>query len=395
MSATPPFGPAYDQPPEDGPRRGSHQWQPQAGGPRAGQGGQVPGEPGPEKQRPQAGRPQGGQMPAAGGRPQAGGPAAGGPQGGRGQARPQQSPYGSPQRAGRAQPPQSQPPPQRPEQPYRRPDTPSHGLEPRPPAAPADGTRSPEPFEEAAFADEPGGGAWGDEGTTAIGKLGYVPKETRKRSDFQKKRSRARKTSPIPKIIAAVAALALLGGAGWWWFNRDGSSDETTDTASNLTYGQNEEPCSLVDAAPLEEYTDGVEAEATAQAEQKNSGWEQSCALTYGAPDSSVALLEFEAVSFETDARASVNFELEASQIAELTDSWEQVDPAPEVGDQAAAVAAAADEGTSNYQLHLQDDNVYMVVRLALVDSGLDQEGLTELTVQLADSYLAAWRDAS
>lgn len=327
-------------------------------------------------------------MPAAGGRPQAGAP-----QGGRGQARPQQSPYTSPQSTGRAQPPQSSPP-QRPAQPYRRQDTPSHGMQSPPPGAPVDETRSPEPFEEAAFADEQSA-AWGDEGTTAIGKLGYVPKETRKRSDFQKKRSRARKSSPIPKIIAAVVVLGLLGGAGWWWFNREDDVEETPETAPGLTYGQSEDPCSLADAAPLEEYTGDVEAETTAEAEQKNSGWEQLCVLTYGAADSSVALLEFEAVSFETDARASVNFELEAAQIAELTDSWTQVDPAPEIGDQTAAVAAAVDEGTSNYHLHVQDDNVYLVVRLALVDSGLDQQGLTDLTVELADSYLAAWREAS
>ncbi|WP_026932159.1 hypothetical protein [Glycomyces tenuis] len=320
---------------------------------------------------------------------------AGGPQDGRGQARPQQSPYTSPQSPGRAQPPQSSPPrSQQPAQPYGRQDTPSHGTQSPQRPAPAEEARAPEPFEEAAFADERGG-TWGDEGTTAIGKLGYVPKETRRRSDFQKKRSRARKSSPIPKIIAAVVVLGLLGGAGWWWFNRDDSGSETQDAAPGLTYGQSEDPCSLADAAPLEEYIGDVEAETTAEAEQRNSGWEQLCVLTYGAADSSVALLEFEAVSFETDARASVNFELEAGQLAELTDSWTQVDPAPEVGDQAAAVAAVVDEGTSNYHLHVQDDNVYMVVRLALVGSGLDQQGMTDLSVQLADSYLAAWRDAS
>ncbi|WP_156926105.1 hypothetical protein [Glycomyces arizonensis] len=369
--------------------------------------------PGPDRdgQRPQAGRPasgQGRQMPAAGGRPQAGGgPQAGGPQAGRGQARPQQSPYTSPQTGGRAQAPQAQPPhspqpqspqaqssPPRPAQPYQRQEPSEYGS-PRPPqAAAAEQTRAPEPFEEAAFADAPTG-SWGDEeGTTAIGKLGYVPKEPRKRSDFQKKRSRARKTSPIPKIIAAIVVLGLLGGAGWWWFSRDDSTGEQTQEAeSGLTYGKSEDPCSLADAAPLEQYTGDVEAEATAAAEQKNSGWEQSCTLTYGAVDSAVALLEFEAVSYDSDARASVSFEMSTGGI---TGSWTQVDPAPEIGAQAAAVVAIPDDGgTSNYQLHVQDGNVYLIVRLALVDSGLDQQGLTDLTVQLADSYLAAWRDAS
>lgn len=343
-------------------------------------------------------------MPAAGGRPQGGGtPTAGGPQAGRGQARPQQRPaYGQPPAGGRAQPPR---PPASPAQstapragqPHRpRQDPPEYGSpsSPRPPA-PADETRSPEPFEEAAFASEPTDSWSGDEGTTAIGKLGYVPKETRRRSDFQKKRSRARKTSPIPKIIAAIAVLGLLGGVGWWWFNRDDSAEEAQDAAPGLTYGQSEDPCSLADGGLLADYTGGVEPEATAAAEQKSRGWEQLCVLTYGTPDSSVALLEFEALSFDSDGKASVNFELGAREVAELTDSWTQVDPAPEVGDQAAAVAAVVDEGTSNYQLHVQDDNVYLVVRLALVDSGLDQQGLTDLTVELTDSYLAAWRDAS
>ncbi|HEU5128468.1 MAG TPA: hypothetical protein VFU12_10810 [Glycomyces sp.] len=342
-------------------------------------------------------------MPAAGGRPQGGGPAAGGPQAGRGQARPQQPAYGSPPPAGgRAQPPQppaappqSSPPragrpyQQRPEQPeYASPSSPG-----RP--GPADETRSPEPFEEAAFAQEPTDSWGGEEGTTAIGKLGYVPKETRRRSDFQKKRSRARKTSPVPKIIAAVVALGLLGGIGWWWFNREDTGEATQEAASDLTYTNSEDPCSLADAGMLADYTGGVEPETSAEAEQKSRGWQQLCVLTYGAPDSSVALLEFEALAFESDGKASVNFELGAREVAELTDSWTQVDPAPEVGDQAAAVAAVVDEGTSNYQLHVQDDNVYLVVRLALVDSGLDQQGLTDLTAGLTDDYLAAWRDAS
>lgn len=346
-------------------------------------------------------------MPAAGGRPQAGGsPAAGGPQAGRGHARPQPPVYGQPPAPGRAQPPR---PPASPAQaaapragqpqgqPHRpRQDPPEYGSQPsaRPPA-PADETRSPEPFEEAAFAGEPSDPWSGDEGTTAIGKLGYVPKETRRRSDFQKKRSRARKTSPIPKIIAAIVVLGLLGGAGWWWFDRDDASEEEQGTASGLTYSGSEDPCSLADGGMLADYTGGVEPETAASAEQKSRGWEQLCVLTYGTPDSSVALLEFEALSFESDGKASVNFDLGAREVAELTDSWTQVDPAPEVGDQAAAVAAVVDEGTSNYQLHVQDDNVYLVMRLALVDSGLDQQGLTDLAVELTDSYLASWRDAS
>lgn len=394
MSATPPFGPAYDPSPDDGPRRGPNQWQPQAGAPRAAQGGRNPG-PDPDRggRNPQPGRTaaehggHGRQMPAAGGMPQAG----------RGQARPQQ-PYGPPQAGARAQPPGPQPSPPRPPQAYGRQDPPEYAppaASQAPQTAPAPRPHSPEPFEEAAFADDSAGSWAGDEGTTAIGKLGYVPKETRRRSDFQKKRSRARKSSPIPKVIAAIVALGLVGGIGWWWFNRDDSGEATQDTDTGLTYSGSEEPCSLVDAAPLDAHTGGVDPETTGSADQKSRGWQQLCVLTYGTPDNSVALLEFEAVSFSSNDKAAVNYELGAREVAELTDSWSQLDPAPEVGDQAAAVASVVEEGTSNYQLHLQDDNVYLVVRLALVDSGLDQQGLTELTVELADSYLAAWRDAS
>ncbi|WP_460499248.1 hypothetical protein [Glycomyces tarimensis] len=314
-------------------------------------------------------------MPAAGGRPQAGGP-----QGGRGPVRPPYQPHG----AGHAAVPPQQPasPPQ------------SYQQQPQQPA-PDDETRSPEPFEEAAFADEPAG-SWGaGEGTTAIDKLGYVPKETRRRSDFQKVRSRARKSSPWPKIIAAIVAVGLLGGVGWWWFNRDEPPEQTDAAAAGLTYGSSEEPCSLVDAAPIEPYVDGVEPETAASAEQKSRGWEQSCVLTYGAADSAVALLEFEGVSFESDAKASVNFELGAREVSEMAEPWTAVEPAPEIGDQAAAVVRVVDEGTSNYQLHVQDDNVYLILRLSVVDSGLDQQGLSDLSVALTSSYLNAWREAS
>lgn len=348
----------------------------------------MPGPDG-EGRDPRAGRTgaeqggQGRQMPAAGGMPQAG----------RGQARPPQ-PYGPPQAGAHAQPPGPQPSPPRPPQTYGRQEPPEYSSPPAPPTAAAR-PHSSQPFEEAAFADDSAGSWAGDEGTTAIGKLGYVPKEARRRSDFQKKRSRARKSSPIPKVIAAIAALGLVGGIGWWWFNRDDSGETAQDTDTGLTYSGSEEPCSLVDAAPLQAHTGGVEPETSGSADQKSRGWQQLCVLTYGTPDNSVALLEFEAVSFSSNDKAAVNYELGAREVAELTDSWSQLDPAPEVGDQAAAVASVVEEGTSNYQLHLQDDNVYLVVRLALVDSGLDQQGLTELTVELTDSYLAAWRDAS
>ncbi|WP_157930737.1 hypothetical protein [Glycomyces xiaoerkulensis] len=364
MSATPPFGPAYEQPPDEPPRRqGPNQWQPQAGRPPAGQGG--PGQPPPGGQRPQAGRP----GPAAGGRPQAGSPAAG-----RGPARPQ---YQSPQTGGM---PQSPPPPYGP-QPQQPPQVDAEEL-------------SPEPFEEAAFGAG-SQGDWSGEATSTIGRLGAAKESrSRRRTDFQKKRRRARKSSPIPKIIAAVAVLGLLGAAGWWWLNRDDSGDETDTVDPSLAYAPSEEPCSLADSSPLDGLVDGVEPEAVAEAEQRRRGWEQSCVLTYGEPDSAAALLEYEGTVFDSDAKASVNFELGAREVAEMTDPWTVIEPAPELGAQAAAVARVVEEGTSNYQLHLQDGNVYLVVRLSVVDSGMDEQGMTDLATELAGSYLDAWDDA-
>ncbi|MEU6858315.1 hypothetical protein AB0B28_05490 [Glycomyces sp. NPDC046736] len=268
---------------------------------------------------------------------------------------------------------------------------PGRGREYRP-SPDSEGTREHqvEPFEEAAFADDGGQSEWGGgSDSTASGRLGYMPKE-RRRSDFQKVRSRARKSSPWPKILIGVVVLALVGGGVWWLMNRPASEGPGDEAGSGLTYSGSEEPCSLVDAGPLESYVDGTEPEAVAAGEQKNSGWVQSCALTYGSPEQALALLEVETTVYETDARASVSYELSTREIGEMVSPWTLVEPAPEVGDEAAAVVRIPEEGgTSNYQLHLQDDNVYLVVRLSLADgAGLDQQGLTDLTSELAQSYL-------
>ncbi|WP_199039475.1 hypothetical protein [Glycomyces salinus] len=191
-----------------------------------------------------------------------------------------------------------------------------------------------------------------------------------------------------------MVVLGLLGAAGWWWFNRDdstGGGDEAADP--NLEYAASEEPCSFVDAAPMADYVDG-EAEPSAETRDRQRGWEQLCSMTYGSAESSTALLEFESTVFESDAKAGVNFDLGYGQVSESEETWAVVDSAPDVGDQSAAVARVVDEGTSNYQLHVQDGNVYLVVRLSIVDSGLDEAGLGELSAELADSYLSAWRDS-
>jgi hypothetical protein len=256
--------------------------------------------------------------------------------------------------------------------------------------------RKDQPFEETAFVDD-GRGEWGGGNeTTAIGRLGYMPKEPRRRSDFQKVRSRARKSSPIPKIIIGVVVLALVGGGVWWFMNRSAGDEAGSDSPSNLTYANNEEPCSLVDAAPLEAVVDGAEPESVGDAEDKSRGWVQSCSMTYGEPERAAALLEIEGTVFDTDAKASVNFELGTRDLAESGEAWTVVDPAPSIGDQSAAVARVPEDGTSNFYLHLQDDNVYVVVRLSVSqDAGLDQQGLTDLTTEIANSYLENWRDAS
>jgi len=256
--------------------------------------------------------------------------------------------------------------------------------------------RRDQPFEEAAFVDESRSEWGGGNETTTIGRLGYMPKEPRRRSDFQKVRSRARKSSPIPKIIVGVVALALVGGGVWWFMNRDEGGESAGTTESDLTYASSEEPCSLVDAGPLDSVVDGAEPEAVGDAEQKSTGWVQSCSMTYGEAERATALLEVESTAFDSDAKASVNFELGTKDIAEMGEAWTLVDPAPSVGDQAAAVARVpADGGTANFHLHVQDDNSYTVVRLSVSgDAGLDEAGLADLATQIANGYLEHWRDA-
>lgn len=450
MSATPPFGPAYDEQPEDGPRSRPGQWRPRAGRPQGAQGGPNPGQGEPaqygngpyspggspgDREQPPSGGPQGGRrpMPQAGRPsqdPRGGAPRAGGPAAGRGQ---QPGPYQPPQhQSPQQQPPQHQSPQQQQYSPQtggyesRRPQqggpvtgaTPrtdqwnagspprrDAGSQPNPheyrpqPGAPAGAEvpqRKDEPFEEAAFADDRSRSDWGGGGeTTAIGRLGYMPKEPRRRSDFQKVRSRARKSSPIPKIIIGVVALALVGGGAWWFLNRDTAEETGTGGDPSLTYAGSEEPCSLADPAPLESVVDGEPSEPVAEAEQKNTGWVQSCTMTYGEPTLAAALVEFDSTVYDSDAKASVNFELDTGGLGEQGEALAPVDPAPAIGDQSAAVARVVTDGTSTFHLHVQDDNVYLVVRLSVAkEAALDQQGLADLTTELANAYLENWREA-
>ncbi|WP_133884163.1 hypothetical protein [Glycomyces sp. NRRL B-16210] len=412
MSATPPFGPAYDEQPDDGSRSGPGQWRPRAGRPQGPQGepldgqrgaGQYQGEPQPPR-GPQGQGGYGGQQPGRRPMPQAGRPSpeprggaprAGGPSAGRGQ---QPNPYQSPQQhyspQGGQEPPRSSQTGPLPGRPDPR-SAPQRGGEFEPQASPphvAD-----EPFEETAFVDDRSQGDWsGGAETTAIGRLGYMPKEQRRRSDFQKVRSRARKSSPLPKILIGVVALALVGAATWWFVSRPSEEAAGTETAAGLTYAGSEAPCSLVDAAPLESVVNGTEPVESADGEQKSRGWVQSCSLTYGEPEKADALLEVEGTVFDTEAKASVNFELGTREIGDMGEAWTLVEPAPEIGDETAAVARVVAGGTSNYHLHIHDDNVYMVLRLSVAPGAdLDEQGLTDLASQLAASYLENWRNAS
>ncbi|GAB3998376.1 hypothetical protein GCM10029992_24000 [Glycomyces albus] len=304
VSATPPFGPAYNQPPDDGRRQGSNQWQPRAGRPESGRGARcLPGREARCRRR------------AAGPvrRPVAALTASG--------LRLRRSPHRGPGRAPAAAASAA-----------AATAAPPYGHQSPPSPAPPSPDRASEPFEEAAFADDTGQGDWGDgQETTAIGRLGEASKvsRSRRRSDFQKKRSRARKSGPIPKIIAVVVVLGLLGGAGWWWFNRDdstGGGDEAADP--NLEFAASEEPCGFADTAPMADYVDG-EPESNAETRDRQRGWEQVCSLTYGSPESSTALLEFESTVFESDAVAEVNFDLGYSRVSESEETWAVVDSAP------------------------------------------------------------------
>lgn len=447
MSANPPFGPAYDEQPGDGSRSGGPgQWRPRAGGPQGPRGQQGPqgeptdgrgagryqgdpysppgrapraqGGPGGYDQGGQSGRGPGGQGFEQGGRPgrrqmpQAGRPSpdphggtprGGGPAAGRGQ---QPSPYQSPQQSyspqqggyesprtsqtgpipGRGEPRSAQTGPI----PGRSAAAQGRGeFESSPP-------RSAEPFEEAAFDDRARDDWSGGAETTTMGRLGYMPKESRRRSDFQKVRSRARKSSPLPKILIVVAVLALVGVSTWWFLSRPDEEPTGTETGAGLTYAGTESPCSLVDASALEAVVDGAEPVESATGEQKSRGWVQSCSLTYGEPEQAAALMEVEGTVFDTEAKAGVNFELGTRELGEMGEAWAVVDPAPEIGDETAAIARVVVDGTSNYHLHVHDDNVYMVVRLSVAPgANLDEQGLTDLATSLATAYLENWRSAS
>ena len=334
MSATPPFGPAYDEQPEDGPRSSPGQWRPRAGRPQGAQGGPGPAGrtgpvPGPAPhpsrgctERPGAvgaagRRPPGRAAPDAAGRQALAGPArrrsaSGRSRGGR---RPAAGPLPVPAAASpapvaptaasaAARRGSSRAVPSRPGDRLQ----PSHGPVERRLAPAARRGLDPEP---------------GPSGRSSAHSRRRGSRRSRARTS-RSRRPRSSTTGPQrmgrrqrdhrdrPARLHAEGAAPALGlpeGAQPGPQVEPDPEDHhrrrgaRPDRRRRVVVHQparrgvgdrrrpepdvhgSEEPCSLVDAAPLEAIVDGAEPEPVADAEQKSPGWAQSCTMTFGEPE--------------------------------------------------------------------------------------------------------------
>ncbi|QSB06018.1 hypothetical protein [Natronoglycomyces albus] len=329
---------------------------------------------------------------AAAGRPQAGA----GPTGGeRGQWSPR---AGSP-------PPASTPPG------FGAPPRPGPGETNSPPQSPVHEVRHQtgafdlvdpaEPPETASFGADPDGGfgssqSWNgqDEGTELIGKLGYVPKEMRGERGAKKKyRSfgRKKRSSPWAKAAIGAAALALLGGVGWWVWQL---GDDETEADDGLTYSALETPCDMLDLGPLSTWADVDSPDRIDEPEpnERNYGTEQKCSYGWNLDSGTGMTVDLESTVFGADARARTNHDMSTRNLAEET-GWDLYD-SPDLGNNTVAAVRSwsAETGSSNYQVHVQDANMYLVLRLSVYSEVSDEE-LSESANAIVESYLLNWRD--
>ena len=270
---------------------------------------------------------------------------------------------------------------------------------------PTDGVDQATPSEGGAFAETPDSAgfgadeAWdGDDGTELIGKLGYVPKEMRdgpgRRNDKKKYKTfqRKRRTNPLFKIGIGLAALVLVGGAGWWVWNWEGTTESAEDTQA---YSELSEPCAHLDLSPVSEWGDEGDMDRVDEREprERSRGWEQSCDYGWSVNNGAGMTVEVESTVFESDSRASNTFDRGIRTMVEDT-NWEEYET-DGFGEEIEATSRGweDDTGTSNYQVHVRDANVYLLVRVTVYDD-VDSNELADATNSIAEDYLSEWRSS-
>lgn len=285
------------------------------------------------------------------------------------------------------------------------------GPGPTPAPRPAPDPRRPDPR----YAEAPS--EWdSDENTHMISKLGYVPKESRgdhapeyfdtetvtaaDRSKFRT-RKRAKKSSPLMKVLAGVIALLVLGGIGFGVWTLVNSGGDAND--GGLAYAALKKPCDALDTSPIESLVSGSKVDVTKDEVEKNAhSTEQFCETTYGKTGEG-GYLSVHSMVFKRDAGAKNAYEdaMEEAEAnaeeAEANGGAKQViEPVDGVGAKAYSLLFVAAEGskTVDYMLAYYVDNAYIETRLSAFNGAASEKDVRKYTEDIAAKYMENWAGA-
>lgn len=252
-----------------------------------------------------------------------------------------------------------------------------------------------------------------EENTHMISKLGYVPRESRgdhspeyfdtetvtaaDRSKFRT-RKRAKRSSPVVKILVGVVALLLVGGIGFGVWALVTGGDE--DSGDGLTYSPLAKPCDALDSSPIDSLADGKVTPTRDEVSKNAHSSEQYCDAGFGKDGGSLSI---HTQVFKRDAGAKnaykdslAEFKLNADEAEKSGGAEQVIKDVDGVGTKAFSLQYVAAEGskTVDYMLGYYDDNAYIEARVTVFNGAASDAEVAKYAKELAGKYMDNWAAA-